>query len=70
VQVKKNVLTPRGRVFRRINGKTVDKIPNLNIIMTFAANFIKVPYKKYVTDFRYLVEGNIACCEKFGIINN
>lgn len=29
--------------------------------------FIKVPYKKYVTDYRYLVEGNTACCEKFGI---
>jgi len=62
-------LTPRGRVFRRINGKTVDKIPNLNIIMTFAVNFVKVPCKKYVTNFRYLVGGNIECCEKFNIIN-
>ena len=35
--------------------------------MTFAAKFIKVPYIKYVSDYRYLVEGNIACCEKFGI---
>jgi MtaA/CmuA family methyltransferase len=26
-----------------------------------------VPYKKYVTDHKYLVEGNIKCCEKFGI---
>ena len=35
--------------------------------MTFAANFIDVPYKKYITDHKYLVEGNIACCEEFGI---
>jgi MtaA/CmuA family methyltransferase len=60
-------MTPKERVFKRLNGEYVDKIPNLNIVMTFAANFIKVSYKKYVTDYRYLVEGNIACCEKFGI---
>jgi MtaA/CmuA family methyltransferase len=60
-------MTPKERVFKRLKGEDVDKIPNLNIVMTFAANFIKVPYKKYVTDYRYLVEGNIACCEKFGI---
>jgi MtaA/CmuA family methyltransferase len=67
MQDKKNILTPKKRVFRRLQGETVDKIPNLNIIMTFAAKFMKVPYEKYVTDYRYLVEGNIACCEKFGI---
>ena len=61
------LMTPKERVFNRLKGEDVDKIPNLNIVMTFAANFIKVPYKKYVTDYRYLVEGNIACCEKFGI---
>lgn len=61
------LLTPKERVFKRLNGEKVDKIPNLNISMTFAAKFIDVPYKKYVTDHRYLVEGNIKCCEKFGI---
>lgn len=60
-------MTPKERVFKRLKGEEVDKIPNLNIVMTFAANLIKVPYKKYVTDYRYLVEGNIACCEQFGI---
>ncbi len=48
-------------------GKLVDKIPNLNILMLFAAKFIGVPYKKYVTDYGYLVEGNIKSCDKFGI---
>jgi len=60
-------MTPYERVFKRLEGKEVDKIPNLNIIMAFAAKFIGVPYSKYVTDYRYLVEGNIKCCEKFGI---
>jgi len=47
------------RVKNRLKGNPVDKIPNLNIIMTFAAKYIGVPYKKYVTDFKVLVEGNI-----------
>ncbi len=66
-QYTNKILTPKERVFKRLKGEEVDKIPNLNIVMTFAAHFIKIPYKKYVTDYRYLVEGNIACCEKFGI---
>jgi len=60
-------LTPKERVFRRLKGESVDKIPNLNIIMAFTANYISVPYSKYVTDFRYLVEGNIKSCDRFGI---
>ena len=60
-------MTPKERVYKRLNGEEVDKIPNLNIIMTFAAKYIDVPYKKYVTDHKYLVEGNIKCCDKFGI---
>ena len=55
------------RVLRRLKGDSVDKIPNLNIVMTFAAKYIGAPYKKYITDYRYLVKGNITCCEKFGI---
>lgn|SRR6056297_609735 len=60
-------MNPVERVNNRLQGKQVDKIPNLNIIMTFAAKYIDVPYSKYVTDYRYLVEGNIKCCEEFGI---
>lgn len=60
-------MTPKERVYKRLVGQKVDKIPNLNIIMTFAARYIDVPYKKYVTDHRYLVEANIRCCQKFGI---
>lgn len=60
-------MTPYERVSNRLAGNPVDRIPNLNIIMTFAAKHIGIPYKKYVTDYRYLVEGNIKCCEEFGI---
>lgn len=55
------------RVENRLRGKPVDRVPNLNIIMQFAARYINVPYGKYCTDYRYLVEGNMKCCQDFGI---
>ena len=55
------------RVERRLKRQPVDRIPNLNIIMQFAARYINIPYGKYCTDYRYLVEGNIKCCRDFGI---
>ena len=51
----------------RLKRKPVDKIPNLNILMTFAGRYIDVSYDKYCQDYRYLVEGNIKCSEAFGI---
>jgi len=55
------------RIMARLEGKEVDKIPNLNIVMQFAAKYIGVPYGKYCSDYRLLVDGNIRCCEGFGI---
>lgn len=55
------------RVEKRLKHQPVDRVPNLNIIMQFAARYIDVPYGKYCTDYRYLVEGNITCCRNFGI---
>jgi len=55
------------RVMARLNGKPVDKIPNMNIVMVFAAQHIKVSYGKFVTDYRYFVEGKIKVAEDFGI---
>lgn len=55
------------RVENRLRREPVDRVPNLNIVMQFAARHINVPYGKYCTDYRYLVEGNIKCCHDFGI---
>lgn len=55
------------RVMNRMEGKPVDRIPNANIIMQFAAREIGIKYSGYVSDFRKLVEANIICCEKYGI---
>ena len=60
-------MTPRERVFARLEGKPVDRIPNLSIIMTFAAKRIGVSYDQFVQDYCLLVEGNLRCCEEFEI---
>ena len=60
-------MTSKERVHARINGQPVDRIPNLNILMFFAAKEIGVPYSEYCQDYRKLVHGNIACMKKYGI---
>jgi MtaA/CmuA family methyltransferase len=60
-------MTPYERVFSRLAGKPVDRIPNLNIVMTFAAKYIGASYGKYAKDYHCLVEGNLAVCDRFGI---
>ena len=55
------------RVNARLQGNPVDKIPNLNIVMSLVAKQAGATYKEYVSDYRLLVEGNLRCVEKFGI---
>lgn len=57
----------RERLYNRLTGKETDRLPNLNIVMMFAARQIGVPYGKYVTDYRILTEGVWKCFENFGI---
>lgn len=67
MEYSRQILTSKERVFNRLQGKPVDKIPNLNITMTFAARHIWTNYKAYVNDYHCLVEANIRCCKRFGI---
>ena len=53
------------RVMNRLSGKTVDRIPNLNIFMTMPAKQLGIPYGQYVTDYRKLVDGVLYCYEQF-----
>ncbi len=55
------------RLNNYLEGKPVDRTPNLNIVMQFAAKHAGVPYGVYCTDHRYLVDANIKCCRDFGI---
>ena len=60
-------MNSKERVYARINNRPVDRIPNLNILMFFAAKEIGVPYSEYCRDYRKLVHGNIVCMRKYGI---
>lgn len=55
------------RLMNRLEGKSTDAIPNLNIVMMFAAKQLNIPYKKYVTDYRLLAEGVLHCHENLGL---
>ncbi len=60
-------MTGKERILNTIKDITTDKIPNLNILMTFAAKEIKVNYKEYCTNYKNLTKGNIECAQKYGI---
>ncbi|MHB9132235.1 MAG: uroporphyrinogen decarboxylase family protein [Armatimonadota bacterium] len=60
-------MTPRERLFARLQGKPVDRAPNLAILMLFAARYIGRPYDEFCQDYRVLVEANLRCNEDFGI---
>ncbi|MDR0584382.1 MAG: uroporphyrinogen decarboxylase family protein [Treponema sp.] len=60
-------MTPRERLYARLAGKPVDKIPNMNIFMFIVAREAGVSYSEYVQNYRKLVEGNLICAEKYGV---
>jgi len=60
-------VTPKEITQARLRGEKVDRIPNFNILMAFAAKFIGKPMDLFCADYRILVEGNLRCAEAFGI---
>ncbi len=60
-------MNAKERLLARVNGEATDRIPNLNIIMQFAAREIGVPYRVFCQDYRKKVEGNMVCAQKYGI---
>jgi MtaA/CmuA family methyltransferase len=55
------------RTLRRLNGEEVDRPPNFDIFMTFAAHHIRQPLRSYYLDYRVLVEANLAVAEDFEV---
>ena len=55
------------RLFSRLEQKPVDRPPNLNILISFAAKYANVPFSKFCLDSKSMVEANIICHEDFGI---
>ena len=62
-------ITPYERLLAMMDGRAneLDRVPNLNILMFFAAKYINKPFGQFCTDYRVLVEGNLRSVEKFGI---
>lgn len=60
-------MTPYERFFAMLKGEKVDRVPNLNIFMFFAAKYINKPFGSYCSDYRVLVEGTIKAAEDFDV---
>jgi len=58
-------MTAYERFINRLHGQTVDRPPNFDIMMTFAAHFIGQPLSKYYLDHQVLVNANLAVYEAF-----
>ena len=52
------------RVFARFEGKPVDRIPNLCIVMHFAGDLFQVPYGRMVSDYRVFADAMCRCTEQ------
>lgn len=55
------------RIRTFLQGGEVDHLPAMPITMQFASALIGRPYLVYVTDYRVLVEGQLAVAEAFGL---
>lgn len=55
------------RIANRIAGKDVDRLPNMSLVMMFAAKLVGVSFGQYCADHRYLVDAAFRCHEMFGL---
>ena len=60
-------MNSRERYINMVEGREVDIVPRLPILMAFAANFIGSDYAAFASDYRVLTEASIRCAEVFGI---
>lgn len=55
------------RVMARLAGQSVDRPPNFDIMMQFAAHYIGQPLARYYNDYRVLCAANFAVQEDFDL---
>lgn len=60
-------MTSRERYLTTLEGKPVDFLPRIPILMQYAAEFIGSNYAAFASDFRILTQANLACAREFGI---
>ena len=60
-------MNAKERMLNRLAGKPVDRPPNMNIVMLFAARETGHTYGQVVRNGRLLAEGMLRCYERYGI---
>jgi MtaA/CmuA family methyltransferase len=60
-------VNPSDRVTARLAGQPVDRPPNFDIMMQFAAHYIGQPLGRYYLDYRVLCAANFAVQEAFDL---
>jgi MtaA/CmuA family methyltransferase len=61
------VTTAAERLSARLKGEPVDRIPNMSLVMQFAAQHIGAPLSRYYQDYNVLCESNFATAEAYGL---
>jgi MtaA/CmuA family methyltransferase len=59
-------MTPRERTLAILDGKPVDHLPRLPILMQYAAEWIGSDYGRFTEDYRILTDANRRCAAHFG----
>lgn len=60
-------MNPYERMTRRLRGEPVDRPPNFDIMMQFAAHYIGQPLSRYYQDYRVLCDANFAVQQDFSL---
>ncbi len=60
-------MTPYERYQCRLKGQPVDRVPNFDIMMIFAAHYVRRPLSAYYQDYRVLCEANRVVQEVFDL---
>ena len=58
-------MTGKQRFYNYINGKSVDRVPNFNIAIHFAAKYAGIPFGQFCADYRKIVYANLKTSEAF-----
>lgn len=61
------MMTSSERLAARLRGDPVDRVPNMTLVMQFAADQIQAPLARYYQDYHVLCEANFKTVEVFGL---
>ncbi|MCD4686470.1 MAG: hypothetical protein K8S97_11100 [Anaerolineae bacterium] len=60
-------MTASKRLAARMRRAPVDRIPNMTLVMQYAADLIAAPLTDYYQDYNVLCEANFKCIEVYGL---